>query len=103
MSTIDWFIVALYGVFSVGVGVYSNRSIRSISDYLVAGRNVKLSLNVATLTSTELAIISVMALAEVGFTHGFSAMALGICFFVGVTFVGTTGFIIEGLRRCRVL
>ncbi len=102
MKTIDWLIVGLYAVFSVAVGLYSNRSIRSMSDYLVARRSVKLSLNVATLTSTELAIISVMALAEVGYRQGFSAMALGICFFVGVTSVGATGFIIEGLRRCRV-
>ncbi|MCL5098690.1 MAG: sodium:solute symporter family protein [Candidatus Omnitrophica bacterium] len=103
MTLIDWLIVGLYALFSVGIGIYSNRSIRSVSDYLVAGRNVRLSLNVATLTSTELAIITVMALAEVGYRQGFSAMMLGLCFFVGVTSVGATGFIIEGLRRHRIM
>jgi len=103
MSHLDWIIIAAYILVTFGVGVYASRSVASLSDFLVAGRNVRLSLNVATLTSTELAIITVMALAEVGYRQGFSAMTLGLCFFVGVTIVGLTGFIIEPLRQLKVV
>lgn len=103
MNAIDWLIVGVYGLFTVGIGAYASRSVGSVSDFLVAGRNVKLSLNIATLTSTELAIITVMALAEMGYRQGFAAMTLGLCFFVGVVVIGVTGFVIEKLRRCRVM
>ena len=103
MSTIDWIIVFIYAFFTLAVGVVASRKIRSMSDYLVAGRAVKFYLGVASLTGTEMGVISIMGLSELGYVQGFTAVTLAMCFFVGVTFVGATGFIINGLRRCMVM
>ena len=103
MSVFDWLIVAVYAIFSLAVGVSASRKIRSMSDYLVAGRAVKFYLGVASLTGTEMGVISMMGLSELGYTQGFTAVTLAMCFFLGVTFVGATGFIINGLRRCMVM
>jgi solute:Na+ symporter, SSS family len=53
--------------------------------------------------SGELGLISVMTLAETGFKVGFSALTLGLCFCVGVTFVGLTGLLISRLRLYGVM
>ena len=103
MRPVDWMIVGAYAVFTVGVGLLARRRVTSMSDYLVADRGVGLHLGVASLTGTELGVVTVMALAEYGFLHGFSAMTLGLCFFASVTFIGATGFIITGLRRHQVM
>ena len=103
MSAFDWVIVAVYVLFSLAVGLIASRRIRNMSHFLVAGRNVKFYLGVASLSGTEMGVISVMGMSELGFTHGFTAATLGLCFLVGVTFVGATGFVINGLRGCRVM
>ena len=103
MSALDWIIVAAYVLFSLVVGLIASRRIRNMSDFLVAGRNVKFYLGVASLTGTEMGVISLMGMSELGFTSGFTALTVGMCFLVGVTFVGATGFIINGLRGCRVM
>jgi SSS family solute:Na+ symporter len=103
VAMLDWTIVAVYAVLTLAVGVLASRKIRSMSDYLVAGRAVKFYLGVASLTGTEMGVISMMGLSELGYTQGFTAVTLAMCFFLGVTFVGATGFIINGLRRCMVM
>lgn len=103
MKLVDWAIVACYVAFSLWVGLLARKRVRNVADYLVADRGVKLYLGIAALTGTEMGIISLMAMSEFGFRHGFAAMTLGLCFFVGVTFIGATGFIINGLRRHGVM
>ncbi len=103
MSALDWMIVAAYVLFSLGVGLIASRRIRNMSDFLVAGRNVKFYLGVASLTGTEMGVISLMGMSELGFKNGFTALTVGMCFLVGVTFVGVTGFVINGLRGYRVM
>ena len=45
---------------TVGVGVYVNKYIGGMSDYLVAGRSLKSALGIATMIGTELGLVTVM-------------------------------------------
>ncbi|MEZ6052189.1 MAG: sodium:solute symporter family protein [Planctomycetaceae bacterium] len=102
-STVDWLIVAAYLVATVGVGVYVNRYIGGISDYLVAGRSLRSSLGIATMVGSELGLVTVMYAAQSGLTGGFSAMHIGLVACVAMLVIGLTGFIVVPLRELGVM
>ncbi len=103
MAAIDWIIVIGYVfLLTAFVMMYARRHITSIDAFLVAGRGMGYYLGIAGIVSAEIGLISVMALAEMGYREGFSALMLGICFSIGVTFVGATGFIICKLRQYKI-
>ena len=52
-GAIDWAIVAAYLAGTVAVGIYANRFIRNMADYMVAGRSLRPYLAVATMIGTE--------------------------------------------------
>lgn len=75
MALLDWMIVALYALgVTMGAGLYVRKHVRHTSDFLVAGRRLKFYLGIAALTSAELGLITVMALAETGFKIGFTGL-----------------------------
>ena len=84
----DWGIVALYLIASIAVGVYANKFISKLSDYLVAGRGLGIYLAVATMTGTELGLITVMYSAQKGFTGGFAAFHIALAAGIVTFFVG---------------
>jgi SSS family solute:Na+ symporter len=102
-SWLDWGIVACYLLGTVAVGLYVNRFIRNMSDYVVAGRAVRTWLAVATMTGSELGLVTVMFAAQKGFTGGFSAFHIAVVAGVVPLVVGFTGFIVVPLRRLGVM
>jgi len=58
---------------------------------------------VATLTGTELGLITVMYSAQKGFTGGFAAFHIALIAGVATFMVGSTGFLVYRLREMRVL
>ena len=102
-STLDWIILVLYLALTVGVGFWVKRYVENLSGYMVAGRRVRLSLGIATFAATELGTITFMYFAELGYVAGFSCFIIGILAMFAYMFVGRTGFIIEPLRRLRVM
>ena len=48
-GTVDWIIVAVYLCGTVALGVFANRYIKDMADYMVAGRSLKSSIAVATM------------------------------------------------------
>jgi solute:Na+ symporter, SSS family len=104
MSFIDWAIVVVYAIFlTLSVVIFLRKKIGTMSDFLVAGRGMGYYLGIAGITTAEIGLVTVMALAETGYQGGFSALVLGLCFSVGVTFVGLTGFIISKLRKYKIM
>ena len=102
-SSVDWVIVAVYMTISVGIGLVAQRYVSDMGDYVAAGRGLRTALGIATLTGTELGLVTVMYSAQKGFTGGFAAFHIGLAAGVITLFVGLTGFIIAGLRRQEVL
>lgn len=71
-TSFDWVIVAVYLLGTLAVGIYVNRYIRSMADYIVAGRALKLRLGIATMIGTELGLVTIMYAAQKGYTGGFA-------------------------------
>ena len=99
----DWAIVAVYLAGTVVIGLYVNRYIRNMADYVVAGRSLKSFIAIASMVGTELGLITVMYAAQKGFTKGFAAFHIGLVAGVATLIVGLTGFIVVPLRRMRVM
>ncbi len=98
-SWLDWTIVLAYIVAASVIGLLCRRYIRSLADFVVAGRGVSSFLGVATLSGTEIGLVTVMYFAEFGFKQGFSALSVAVLAGVSMLFVGVSGFMIAGLRR----
>lgn len=102
-STFDWLIVAVYLLGTVAVGLYVNRFIKGMGDFLVAGRSLKTKLGVATMIGSELGLVTAMYAAQKGFTGGFAAFHIGVLAGVTALAIGITGFIVVPLRRTGVM
>ncbi len=100
---IDWAIVLAYPMISVVLGIVASRYVSDMDDFVVAGRGIRTALGVATLTGTEMGLVTVMYSAQKGFTGGFAAFHIGLAAGVVTFFIGLTGFIVAGLRRQEVL
>ena len=102
-ATIDWIIVMVYICIPVVIGVIVRKYVRQLSDFIVAGRSLKLFVAIATLTGPELGLVTVMYNSQLGFKHGFSAFHVGIIETVCILAIGLTGFIVYKLRELRVM
>ena len=102
-TTLDWVIVILYPLISVGIGIYVRKFVKNMRDFVTAGRNLGLWLGVATMTGTELGLITVMYSAQKGFTGGFAAFHIAVAAMIATFMVGLTGFIVYRLREMKVL
>ncbi len=100
---LDWIILTGYLLVTVFVGIRAKRYVEDMEGYFVAGRRVKVALGTATLIATEIGIVTFMYLAELGYVTGFSAFVMGIIGVAGYMVIGTSGFIVSGLRRLRVI
>jgi SSS family solute:Na+ symporter len=102
-STIDWVIVAAYLLISLFIGILVKRYSVTMTSYVGAGRSVGTWLGVATMTGTELGLITVMYAAEKGFKGGFAAFHIAVVAGVVTLLVGLTGFVVVPLRELKVL
>jgi len=102
-STIDWVIVVGYLMISLVIGLFVKQYTNSMVNYLGAGRAVGPWLGIATMTGTELGLVTVMYSAQKGFTGGFAAFHIAMIAGFVTLIVGLSGFIIVPLRRTKVL
>ena len=102
-GTIDWIIVLVYICIPVVIGILVRKYIRQLSDFIVAGRSLRLFIAIATMTGTELGLVTVMYNAEMGFLHGFSAFHIAVIEFSCILAIGLTGFIVYRLRQKKVM
>ncbi len=100
---LDWAIVGFYLLATVGIGLFANRYIKNMADYVVAGRSLKTSLCIATLVSSEMGLVTVMYAAQKGFTGGFASFHIGLVAFFSTILVGLTGFLVVPLREMKVM
>jgi len=100
---LDWGIVVVYLLLSVTVAFFVKRYAGNMTNFVGAGRAVGPWLGIATLTGTEMGLITVMYSAQKGFTGGFAAFHIGVIAGVVAFIIGVTGFIIVRLREHKVL
>jgi len=102
-TSLDWVIVAVYLALSVGIAFFVKRYAGNMTNFVSAGRAVGTWLGIATLTGTEMGLITVMYSAQKGFTAGFAAFHIGVIAGVVALLIGLTGFIVVRLREHKVL
>jgi len=102
-TALDWGIIAVYLIATVAIGIYVNRYIKNMADYVVAGRSLKSYLSIATMIGSELGLVTVMYSAQKGFWRGLAAFHIGLVAGMVTLFVGITGFIVVPLRRMGVM
>ena len=102
-TLLDWLIVAVYLLGTVAIGIFVNRFIHKVSDFLVVGRLIKTRLGVATMIGSELGLVTAMFAAQKGFTGGFAAFHIGILALLACLVVGFTGMIVVRLRELKVM
>jgi SSS family solute:Na+ symporter len=100
---LDWAIVLVYLLLTLGIGVFAARFVKGIAGYLVAGRSLGTALAVAAMTGSELGLITVMYQAEKGFTGGLAALHIALVAGLAALLVGLTGFVVVPLRRLGVM
>jgi len=101
---LDWSIVAIYLAASVAVGLLGKRFIgKSVTHYLVAGRELGLYIGIATLAATEIGTITFMYNAELGYRYGFSAFSAALISGLAMIIVGRTGFVIRRFRELQLM
>ena len=100
---VDWIIVVCYLSISLVIGIMVTRYATSMTAYIGAGRSVGPWLGVATMTGTEMGLITVMYMAQSGFNGGFAAFHMAVIAGAGTLLVGLTGFIVAPLRAQKVL
>ena len=102
-TNLDWGIVAVYLLLSVAVAFWVKRFAGNMTNFVGAGRAVGTWLGIATLTGTEMGLITVMYSAQKGFTSGFAAFHIGVIGGIVAFLVGMTGLIVVRLRKHEVL
>ncbi len=102
-STLDWAIVVVYLCVSLVIGVWVKQYATDMAAYIGAGRSVGVWLGVATMTGTELGLVTVMYSAQIGFTGGFAAFHIAVIAGLVTFIVGATGFVVAPLRALGVL
>ena len=102
-STIDWVIVICYPMISVVIGLIVRKYITNMKDFVCAGQGMGTCLGIATLTGTELGLITVMYCSQKGLTGGFAAFHIALAAGIVTFFVGASGFLIYRLRAMQVL
>src|SRR5690606_13458249 len=85
---IDGTIILIYLIGTVAAGLWARKYVRTVADYLVAGRSVNLYLGIASLAATEFGIATFMANAELGYKYGFAGTTPGVTTAIAMFFVG---------------
>ena len=102
-TSLDWAIVAVYLLISVAIGLMVKRYVTNMAEYVSAGRTVGTCLGIATMTGTELGLVTVMYSAQKGFKGGFAAFHIAVVAGIVTFIIGMTGFIVCRLRQMQVL
>jgi SSS family solute:Na+ symporter len=103
LSIIDWAIIVIYLAGCMTAGIWMRRFVRGVEDFALAGREMDVNLGIASLAATELGLVTIMYTAQLGYEKGFAGASIGIIIAIAMYLVGRTGFIIEPLRRARVM
>ena len=102
-STLDWVLIIVYPMISLGIGLYVRKFIKNMNDFVCAGRGLGTALGIATLTGTELGLITVMYQSQKGFGGGFATFHIALIAGIVTLAVGLSGFFLYRLREMEVL
>lgn len=102
IAAIDWFILGAGFAFFLGWALYLNRKTKSVDDFLVSGRRIRMWLGMGAGIGGEIGLISIAAMCEQGFRNGFSFIIGNLLsLLIMMPLFGIFGFGIERFRATR--
>lgn len=106
MSQLHWIdgsIIGVYLLVVMAAGIAVRKYVGRVEDFLVAGREMKLYLGIASLAATEFGIVTCMYTAQSGYDFGLAGATPGLIQMIMMLLVGWTGFCIKPLRESNVI
>jgi SSS family solute:Na+ symporter len=104
VATIDWLIIAVGFLSFLAMAIYVNSKCRTVADYLVSGRKVRVWLGLGSGIAGEIGLLAIVSVCEQGYGHGFSFVLIGILsMLVTVPLFGVFGFGIERFRASKAM
>ena len=82
-TALDWTSIVLFLLLTSGVAVFTRRFISDYDSFLLAGRNLKLYLAMATMGATEMGLVTLMYFSQQGYASGFAAFSIGLSSLAG--------------------
>ena len=103
MSFLDWGIVIVFLGFIIGMGIYSMRYVRGITDFLACGRVCgRYVISVADVAN-GLALITMIGVVEAGYKSGFAYGFWGSITTPIMMFLSLTGFVFYRFRQTKAM
>ncbi|HPO13961.1 MAG TPA: sodium:solute symporter family protein [Candidatus Hydrogenedentes bacterium] len=102
-SWIDGSIVGLYILATMVAGIAVRKYVGKVEHFLIAGREMKLYLGIASLAATEFGVVTCMYTSQSGYLNGFAGATPGVLAAIAMFFVGYTGFCVKKLRDANVM
>src|SRR4051812_12667536 len=104
IAPIDWAILAVGFCFFLAWAIYLNSKCRTVADYLVSGRKVRMWLGLGAGIGGEIGLLTIASICEQGFSHGYSFVIINLLsMIITVPLFGVFGFGIERFRATRAM
>ncbi len=99
---VDWVAVGIFVVLTLLIGIVAHRRIATHDDFLVMGRRLRPLWGIATLSATEMGLVTVVYFSEEAYAHGFVALTTAFIAAGTMWLIGRTGFVIKNLRALEL-
>ena len=104
IAAIDWTILAVGFLFFLAWAIYLNSKCRSVADYLVSGRKVRMWLGMGAGIGGEIGLLTIASICEQGYAHGFSFVFIALLsHVVTIPLFGIFGFGIQRFRASKAM
>lgn len=103
MGVVDWLIVIIPTLFVLGIGIYSRRYVRSVADFLSAGRVAGRYVIATADVANALAVVTLVAYVEVQYKTGFAVSFWNNISLPVATIMGLYGYCVYRLRETRAM
>ncbi len=104
VAPVDWLILGTSFVLFLALAIYLNSLCRSVADYLVSGRKVRLWLGLGAGIAGEIGLVSIVGMCEQGYLKGFSFVLIGLLSMcIMVPLFGIFGFGIQRFRATKAM
>lgn len=103
MTFFDWGIVGIFLIFIIGMGIYSMRYVRSVTDFLVCGRVCGRYVISVAEVANGLAVVAMVGAIESGYKSGFAYGFWGSISIPLALFLSLTGFVTYRFRQTKAM
>jgi len=104
VTTLDWLIVATLFSALLAMAIWINGQCRSVADYLISNRKVRLWLGMGAGVAGEVGLVTIVSICEQGYMRGFGFILIGLLsMLITLPLFGIFGFGIERFRATKAM